>query len=383
MIYFDNSATTKPHPEVMEAMNRAATEYFANPSSIHDLGGKAGRLLKQSHEVAARALEVSDKEIIFTSGGTESNNAAIKGIALQYRNRGKHVITSAVEHSSVYEAFHQLERLGYEVTRLPVDGEGRVSVDDVRQALRDDTILVSVMHVNNEMGSIQPVQEIGKLLATRPKTYFHVDAVQAFGKVELRPAAWGVDLLTLSAHKFHGPKGVGLLYVRKGVEIFPLLAGGGQEEGYRSGTENLPGIVGMAKAMKMAAESFADYQLKLQNLRSSLLAKLEKIAGCHINSPVSANGAPHIVNFSFSGLKAEVIIHALEEKQIYVSTRSACSSKEDQPSRVLMAAGLGEERAKSAIRVSFSPQINTVEEVEQFAAELERTVIKLKEIMKV
>lgn len=384
MIYFDNSATTAPHSETIKVFSDVARDFFGNPSSLHGLGMKAGKLLEQSRKIAAEALGVQPGEIIFTSGGTESNNTALKGVAFAYRERGKHIITSNVEHASVFEGCKQLEDLGYSVTYLPVDAKGRVSVEDVKRALREDTILVSIMQVNSELGSIQPIGEIGKLLSNYPKVLFHVDAVQGFGKLSVLPKKWGVDLLSLSAHKFHGIRGTGLLYVRQGVSLSPLLSGGGQESGRRSGTENLPGIVAMARAMKIGKENLEKNQAYLTRLRGYLLSGLTELSYCAINSPEKANeeGAPQIVNFSFPGLKSEVVVHALEEDGIYVSTRSACSSKNDKPSRVLMATGMNEARAKSALRVSFSAD-NTMEEVEFFLKAIEKTIPKLAKIMRV
>lgn len=384
MIYFDNSATTRPHPDVLKTFGDVAEQYFGNPSSLHHLGGRAAQLLEQAHKVAADCLSVRPNEIIFTSGGTESNNTALKGVAQQHLSRGKHIITSSVEHASVYETCKQLEEQGYSVTYLPTDGKGRVCVEDVQRALRDDTILVSIMYVNSELGTIQPIEEIGRLLADYPKVYFHVDAVQGFGKLSLLPGKWGVDLLSLSAHKFHGLRGCGLLYVRRGVTLSPLIIGGGQEAGYRSGTENVPGFVGMAKAMRMQRDGLEASRTHMKRLRNHLIDALSQLAYCKLNGPDKDDecAAPHIVNFSFPGVKAEVVVHALEKKDIYVSTRSACSSKADKPSRVLLAAGVEEERAKSALRVSFSVD-NTEEEVDVFVRAIEEIVPNLVKIMRV
>ncbi|GAB7388931.1 cysteine desulfurase family protein [Bacillaceae bacterium] len=382
MIYFDNSATTVPYPEVVKVVGEVMEKYFANPSSLHYKGGEAEKLLAKTRQVVAEQLGVKAGEIVLTSGGSESNNTAIKGVAWQYRNRGKHLITSQVEHASVYEAVKQLEELGYEVTYLPVDRWGRVSAADVGKALREDTILVSIMHVNSELGTIQPLEEIGRLLKERPKVLFHVDAVQSFGKIPLDIRGWGIDLLSLSAHKFHGPRGAGILFVREGVKLFPLIAGGGQEGGMRAGTENLPGFVGLAKAMRMNMDTFPERVSRLRRLRDRLLRGLREIPGCVVNTPESeALAAPHIVNVSFPGLKAEVLLHALEEKGILVSTKSACSSKLDRPSRVLAATGMAEERAKSALRISFSAE-NTESEVDVFLRELAALLPSLKSVMR-
>ncbi len=382
MIYFDNSATTRPYPEVLEAMDRAATQFFANPSSLHSQGEKARKLLEQSRQVAARIFSCKPGEIVFTSGATESNNLAIKGVALQYQNRGKHVITTSVEHASVYESCRQLEQLGFEVTYLPADREGRVSVEDVKKAIRNDTILVSVMYVNNELGTIQPIEEIGRLLAGHRKILFHVDAVQGFGKLPLEVKKWNIDLFSLSGHKFHGPRGSGLLYVRAGISLFPMLVGGGQENGFRSGTENLPAIVGFVKALKMNHEMQTQQYERLKKLHNSFIRRLSSMKDVQINSPVAEGSAPHIINFSVTGLKAEVIIHSLEEKDIYVSTRSACSSRADRPSRALLACGLDEMTAKSALRVSFHPDQDEWE-IEQFFDVFPQVIQHLKQVMRV
>lgn len=384
MIYFDNSATTRPHPDVVKVFSDVASQYFGNPSSLHHLGGKAAQLLEQARKVGADCLGVQPSEVIFTSGGTESNNTALKGIAFQYRSRGNHIITSSVEHASIYEACKQLETMGYSVTYLPADEKGQVRVEDVKRALRDDTILVSIMHVNSELGVVQPIEEIGRVLADYPKTYFHVDAVQAFGKVPLMPGKWGIDLLSLSAHKFHGLRGNGLLYVRRGVTLSPLIIGGGQEAGQRAGTENVAGAVGMAKAMRMQRDALEANRSHMKKLRGRLFDGLTQLTYCTWNGPGKddACAAPHIVNFSFPGVKAEVVLHALEKKEIYISTRSACSSKASKPSRVLLAAGIDEERAKSALRVSFSAE-NTEAEVDAFVRAVEEIVPNLAKIMRV
>lgn len=381
MIYFDNGATTQPYPEVVESMREVLSTYYGNPSSLHHLGVQAEKLLEQSRELAAKFLRVKSSEIYFTSGATESNNLAIKGVAFQYEKRGKHIITSSIEHPAVLEVCEQLkERFGYDLTILPVDCNGVVNPEDVKKAIREDTILVSIMYINNEVGSIQPIAEIGRMLKQYPKILFHVDAVQAFGKVKVEPEVLGADLISLSAHKFHGPKGTGLLYVRNGVGLFPLMAGGGQEKSFRPGTENLAGIVGTVKAMRITIEKLDHQPHHLSHLRSLLWSGLEEVEGCFINSP--EHGAPHILNFSLPGLKSEVILHALEDKGVYVSTKSACSSKLDRPSRILLAMGLDEERAKSAIRLSLS-YMNTVEQVSQFNKVIAGLVPRLKQILNV
>lgn len=383
MIYLDHAATTPPHPDVVKAVTEAMTRFYGNPSSLHKAGAEAGRVLQQAREVAARALGVSPGEIVFTSSGTESNNAALKGVAFQYRDRGRHIVTTMVEHPAVYRVAKQLEELGFSVTYLPVDRTGRVSPDAVERALRDDTLLVSIMHVNNETGSLQPIAEIGRRLKRYPKVLFHVDAVQSFGKVPLDPKGWGIDLLSLTGHKLRGPRGVGLLYVREGVTLFPLLAGGGQEGGLRSGTENVPGIVGMAKAMRLIREEQAAKPDHFARLKRRLVAGLRAWGDrVLLNSPErDEEAAPHIVNFSVPGIKPEVLLHALEEEGYLLSTKSACSSKKDEPSRVLMAMFGDEERARTGIRVSFGYE-TTERDVDGFLAALEKRLSELLAWMK-
>ncbi|MDG4656501.1 cysteine desulfurase family protein [Ectobacillus antri] len=379
MIYFDNSATTKPHPEVLQSYVTAAEKYFGNPSSINGLGAAAERLLSQSRSMTAKLLGVKPNEIVFTSGGTEGNNLAIKGTAIRHRSRGRHVITTAIEHASVKGAFNQLEALGFEVTYLPVNPAGSVDVRVLAESIRSDTILVSVMHVNNETGAIQPIEEIGRLLQNHPKVIFHVDNVQGVGKVPLHLKRANIDLCTMSGHKFHGVKGTGILYVREGVTIDSILSGGQQEQYYRSGTENVPGIVAMTKALRMSIEKQDAHIKQLEQIKAFALDELQAMPSAVINTPVHA--APHIINVSFPGLKPEVLVHALEEHDIYISTKSACSSKAKDISYVLLAMGVAEKTAQSAVRISLSGQ-NTMEEMQQFITVLRRTVAKLYEVMR-
>lgn len=379
MIYLDNSATTKPFPEAIDSFVAVASGYFANPSSLHGLGMKAERLLAQAREQVAAMLRVKPGEIVFTSGGTEANNLAIKGVAWQYRQRGRHIITTEIEHPSVAEPCRQLEELGFEVTYLPVDRDGRVSAKQVERALRDDTILVSVMHVNNEVGTVQPIEEIGALLARYPKTLFHVDRVQGISKVPLDLQRAGVDLCTISAHKFHGLRGAGALYVREGVRLMPLLAGGGQEMRLRSGTENVAAIVAMAKALRLAMERYERDIGRLKELKDKWLEALAAVPDIAINTPRDG-AAPHIINFSLKpSLKPEVFVHELEKSGVYVSTTSACSSKKKAPSKTLLAMGLGEDRAERGIRISLSFD-NTQEEIAPAVAAIRQAIKTLSEV---
>lgn len=380
MIYLDNSATTKPYSEAMDTYRTVSEHYFANPSSLHSLGGKSEHLLTRSREQAAALLDIEPSEIVFTSGGTEGNNLAIKGAAFAYRNRGKHLITSAIEHASAENAFAQLEALGFEVTYLPVNHDGCVSFEQFKKAYRDDTILVSVMHVNNEVGTIQPVKEIGAFLKQKPKTIFHVDHVQGFAKVPLHLKDSGVDLCTISGHKFHGPKGTGLLYVRKGTLLSPLFAGGGQEHQLRSGTENLPGICGMVKALRLTLEHEREGISHLTKLQNKLFEGLKQLDGAVVHTP-EHNSAPSIVNVSLLGIKSEVLVHALEEEDIYVSTKSACSSKENGASGILTAMGISDEEAEQAIRISMAYE-TTEKEIDLFLQTLAEKVGQLKSVMR-
>lgn len=379
MIYLDNSATTKPYSEVLDTYRTVSEQFFANPSSLHRLGGTSETLLSRARQQAASVLGVEDDEIIFTSGGTEGNNLAIKGAAFAYRGRGRHLITTAVEHASVLKAFQQLESLGFDVTYLPPDRDGRVSFADFKKAYRTDTVLVSIMHVNNEVGTIQPVKEIGEFLKTKPTTVFHVDNVQGFAKIPLHLKNSGIDLCSISGHKFHGPKGTGLLYVKKGTLLSPLFSGGAQELERRAGTENLPGIVGMVRALRMTGERESEGVQRLRSLWRHLMDGLSNVDGAVIHTP--ADGAsPHIINVSFSGIKSEVLVHALEEDDIYVSTRSACSSRESGPSGVLTAMGVSDDEAACAIRISMAFE-NTTQEIDQFLRALNRHVRALRVVM--
>lgn len=378
MIYLDNSATTKPYPDVLKSFNYVSTELFANPSSIHQLGGQVETLLLKAHQQVAQLLNVEVSEVLFTSGGTEGNNLAIKGIALEHQSRGKHIITTEIEHPSVYDTCKSLERLGFEITYLPVNEDGIVSVSDVETAIRNDTILISVMHVNNETGSVQPVKEIGNLAKAYPKLYFHVDDVQGLGKVPLSLKQSGIDLCTMSGHKIHGLKGTGILYIKNGTTLFPLFHGGSQENNLRSGTENVAGIVGLVKALRLSLENMDKYIENIEELNHYLRNQLKAIDGVDINTPKYS--APHIMNFSVIGLKPEVVIHALGERGIFISTKSACSSKQNTTSKIILACGYSEARASSALRISMS-YATTKEDIKTFVDVLTEQLKNLKEVM--
>lgn len=376
MKYFDHAATTPPDSDVVRTMAEIMEAHYGNPSSIHGYGERADQLLRRARSGCAAALGVKPEEIVFTSGATESNNLAIKGAALRYQTRGKHLITTATEHASVYESYLQLQQWGWEVTWLPVDSDGRVSTQQVMDALRPDTVLVSLMHVNNETGIIQPVAEIGnRLKNVAPRVLFHVDGVQGFGKLEAKPASWGADLYSLSAHKIRGPKGAGLLYVRSGVELTPLLSGGSQEQGMRAGTENVPLLVGMAKAMRLAAEQQLAFAERAIVLRDRIMETIETIPGLRLNS--RRDGAPHIIHFSYPGMKAEVALHTLEQLGIIVSTQSACSSRSAEPSRVLLAMGRDAASASGGLRISLGIE-HTEEDVALLEQALHQMVAQLR-----
>lgn len=378
MIYLDNSATTKPDPSVLKSFQQVTENFFANPSSIHQLGGEAEKLLIKSKEQAAQLLGVESDEVVFTSGGTEGNNIAIKGIALEHQRRGKHIITTEIEHPSVLEACNSLEQLGFSITYLPVNENGVVSIGDLTQSIRNDTILISIMHVNNEVGSIQPIKEIGDVANQHPKLFFHVDNVQGMGKIPIKLTDSGIDLCTISGHKLHGLKGTGILYVNKKTALFPLFHGGNQERSLRSGTENLAGDVAMVKAMRLISERQKTEVEHMYDLKRLLQRKLSEMVAVKINSP--QHGAPHIMNISVPGLKPEVIIHMLGEQQIYISTKSACSSKQADESKILAACGNDRNRTTSALRISMSYD-TTENEIHTFLDALEASINQLKAVM--
>lgn len=382
MYYFDHAASTPPHEDVIRTMAEVMAKHYANPSSLHKSGHEAGNLLERARSVISAAFRGTEpNEWIFTSGGTESNNLAIIGAARAYGKRGKHIITTAIEHPSVYDTCLALEREGFNITILPVDEHGIVSVEALERALTDETILVSVMHVNNETGAIQPIQEIGALLKPRRITLFHVDGVQSVGKVPIDMQGWGIDLFSASAHKVNGPRGVGLLYVREGILLEPLYYGGSQERGHRPGTENVAGMVAAAKAFRMALESQSERAKRMYALRARLLACIAEIPELVLNGSrdhtEAGIAAPNIVNFSYPGMKPEVIVHMLEKHEILASTKSACSSKSDDPSRVLLAMGASIERAASGIRISFGDEHGAAE-LEWLCRMLRSVVEKLK-----
>ena len=365
MIYFDNSATTKVADSVLETYKKVSETYFGNPSSLHKLGDVTSQLLQQSRAQIADTLEVKANEIYFTSGGTEGDNWAIKGTAIEKARFGKHIITTTVEHPAVYESMKQLEMLGWEVTYLPVNEAGVISINDLKNAIREDTVLISIIAVNNEVGSMQPLEEIGTLLEEYPTIHFHVDAVQALGVTDLKLGKDSrIDFAVFSGHKFKAPRGIGFIYAKEGRQLAPLLTGGGQEKNMRSGTENLPAIAAMAKAVRLTFENAEQKQRHLRKLQTKLRDYLSQKEKVTIFSP--KEHAPHILCFGIDGIRGEVTVHALEEKDIYISTTSACSSRAlDVDSSTLHAMGVPKHIAETANRVSFSAD-NTEAEVEKF-----------------
>lgn len=356
--YLDNAATTPVFPEVKEIMVTVMEKDYGNPSSKHTKGMAAEQYIREAKEIISGCLKCQPKEIIFTSGGTESNNMAFIGTAIANRRAGKHVITTRIEHASVYEPLAYLEEMGYEVTYLPVDSLGRVSVEDIEHALREDTFLVSVMYVNNEIGSVQRIGEIGGMLRRRnPDILFHVDAIQAFGKYKIVPERLGIDMMSVSAHKIHGPKGVGFLYVRNGVKIRPILFGGGQQRGMRSGTENVPGIAGLGTAVRLMYQDNAAKRERLLCLKKMMIEGLRKYEGVVIHGVDGISleeTAPHIVSAGFASVKSEVMLHALAQEGVFVSSGSACSSNHPELSGTLQAIGVKDELLDSTLRFSFS-----------------------------
>ena len=362
--YFDNSATTKVLDCVKDAVVDAMCVNYGNAAAKHRKGVEAENLIREAKKAIADTLKVQEKEILFTSGGTESNNTALIGTALANRRAGKHLITTGVEHPSIYNTMSFLEEMGFEVTYLPVDHLGHISLEDLEKAIREDTILVSVMYVNNEVGAVEPIEAISQCIKKKnPKTLFHVDAIQAYGKYKIRPKKQGIDLLSVSGHKIHAPKGVGFLYIRDGVKIRPILFGGGQQKGMRSGTENVPGCVGLGVAAREAYKDFDARIEKLYTLRERLIAGLKPLGGVIINGSEDRTNAPQIVSASFGGVRSEVLLHALEDKGVYVSSGSACSSNHPGISGTLKGIGVKKELLDSTIRFSLG-DLNTEEEVD-------------------
>ena len=363
MIYFDNAATTRAADEVAERVRYMLLENFGNPSAQSMMGVRAENELNDARKIMAKSINALPEEIYFTSGGTEDDNWAIFGTAEGYKRSGKHMITTSIEHPAVSEPMERLRQKGWEVTVLDVDKNGYIDLDALRDSIREDTVLVSIILVNNEVGTIQDASAVGKLIKEKnPKTLFHADAVQAFGKYPIDVRKMNIDMLSMSGHKIHGPKGVGFFYMKKGLKVRPIIYGGGQERGQRSATENTPGIAGLAKAVELAMENMDASHEKVMEVKRTLAEGiLRDIPKTHINGPSIEEASPYVLNVSFNGLRSEVLLHALEEKEVYVSAGSACSSKKKGGSHVLRSLGLSEERIEGAIRFSFC-RYNTVDE---------------------
>ncbi len=376
-VYFDNSATTKPYDEVIEAVSKGMKEYFGNPSSLHKIGMNCEKRLNEAREYFASTIKCNKEEIYFTSGGSEGNNLILKGLL----KPGHHFITTAFEHHSIISTCKQLEEKGVKVTYLDVDSEGRISLEDLEEAITKDTVLVSIMQVNNEIGVIQDIEAIGKLIKERSsRAKFHVDAVQGYGKLPIDVNKSNVDFLTVASHKIHGPKGVGFIYIKKGIILNSLISGGSQEKGIRAGTENLPGIIGFEKAAQMTFEEMESRYDKVLELKKYFLERLNEIKDIRVNGEIDGF-SPYILNVSFLGVRAEVLLHLLEEQNIYVATGSACTSKSSAAhgSYVIKSLGLSNKEVESAIRFSFSYE-NTKEEVDYTIDVLKKSLMFLRRV---
>ena len=377
-VYFDNSASTKVADSVIEVMIKTMREDYGNPSAKHMMGAVAEKYVKEATRMIAKTLKVEEKEILFTSGGTESNNIALIGGALANQRRGKHIISTAIEHPAVYEPLGKLVELGFEVTILPVDRAGHICLEELKNAIREDTIIVSTMYVNNEVGAVEPVEEIAKIVHEKnPDCLYHVDAIQGYGKYKIQPKKQGIDLMSVSGHKLHGPKGVGFLYIQKDAKVNPILFGGGQQRGMRSGTINVPGIAGMGEAARLAYEHFDEKIEKMIAIKDYLMDQLEKMEGIHLNSFRGTQSAPHILSVSVQGVRAEVLLHALEDREIYVSSGSACSSNHPGISGTLKGIGLEDEFLDSTVRISLCSE-NTLEEADYFLGTLKELLPMLR-----
>lgn len=362
--YFDNSATTKVFDCVKDIVVKTMTEDYGNAASRHIKGVEAERYIREARSIIAKSLKVEEKEIVFTSGGSESNNMALIGAAMANQRGGKHIITTNVEHSSVYNTLGFLQDQGFDITYLPVDSNGHISISQLRESLRPETILVSVMYVNNEVGSVEPIEDIGKVIKEeQPQALFHVDAIQAYGKYQIYPKRLGIDLLSVSGHKLHGPKGVGFLYINEKAKVKPLIYGGGQQRGMRSGTENVPGVAGLGAAVKEIYKNHQEKVDHLYELKDHLMTRIKEVEGCQVNSQPGRESAPQIVSVSFEGVRSEVLLHALEDRGIYVSSGSACSSNHPGISGTLKGIGVPQELLDATLRFSFG-MFNNKEEID-------------------
>lgn len=379
-IYFDNSATTKPYDEVIEETCQAMKEYYGNPSSLHNIGIKCEKRLNEAREYFASTIKADKDEIYFTSGGSEGNNLVLRGLL----KPGHHLITTSYEHQSVLDTCKVLENNGVKVTYLPVDKTGRISLEDLDEAITKDTVLVSIMHVNNEVGTIQDLEAIGKIIKARSsRAKFHVDGVQSYGKIPVDVKKMNIDYFTAASHKIHGPKGTGFIYIKKGAVINPLISGGSQERGFRAGTQNLPAIIGFEKAAKMTFDKIDENYKSVLDIKEYMIERLKEIKDIRINSPLEDDFSPYILNVSFIGARAEVLLHLLEDSKIYVATGSACTSKSSavSGSYVIKALGLNNKEVESAIRFSFGHD-NKREEVDKTIEVLKTSLMFLRRLRK-
>lgn len=378
LAYLDNSATTRCSERAKDLMVQILMQDFGNPSSLHGMGVTAEEYIKEAKSNIAKTLKAEEKEILFTSGGTESNNMALIGTALANRRAGNHIITTEIEHASIAAPLEFLKEQGFRITKLSVDKNGHISLEELRDAVGEDTILVSVMMVNNEIGAVEPVAEAAKIIKEKnPNTIFHVDAIQAYGKYRIYPKKLGIDLLSVSGHKIHAPKGTGFLYIRDKVKIKPIIYGGGQQKGMRSGTENVPGVAALGEAVAEIYENFEEKIERMYALKEHFVEEVTKMEGVTVNGCTGRDSAPQIVSVSVDGVRSEVMLHTLEEKQIYVSAGSACSSNKPSVSSTLKSIGLPKELLDSTIRFSFCVN-TTMEEIDYAIAAMQEAVPRLR-----
>lgn len=378
LAYLDNSATTRCSERAKDLMVQILMQDFGNPSSLHGMGVTAEEYIKEAKSNIAKTLKAEEKEILFTSGGTESNNMALIGTALANRRAGNHIITTEIEHASIAAPLEFLKKQGFRITKLSVDKNGHISLEELRDAVGEDTILVSIMMVNNEIGAVEPVAEAAKIIKEKnPNTIFHVDAIQAYGKYRIYPKKLGIDLLSVSGHKIHAPKGTGFLYIRDKVKIKPIIYGGGQQKGMRSGTENVPGVAALGEAATEIYENFDEKIERMYALKEHFVEEVTKMEGVTVNGCTGRDSAPQIVSVSVDGVRSEVMLHTLEEKQIYVSAGSACSSNKPSVSSTLKSIGLPKELLDSTIRFSFCVN-TTMEEIDYAIAAMQEAVPRLR-----
>lgn len=382
MIYLDNCATTKPRKEVIMAMMESLEEDFANPSSLHRLGLRSEKKIKEVREIISSFLKVDSKDIYFTSGGTESNNIAIQSIINKYKQRGNHIITTKIEHPSVLNVIRNYEKLGFKATYLDVDYLGRIDIEQLKSSISKDTILISIIHVNNEIGVIQNIKEIRNIIdSSNSKAILHLDGIQSFGKIDFSLKALGVDTYSFSGHKIYGPKGIGGLYINKNLKLSPIVFGGNQERGLRSGTENMPGIIGLGEAVKIISKNFHAEQEHVFKLKKYMAQRIyDEIDDIRVNTSIDENSSPYILNISFNNTRGEVLLHYLEDKGIYVSTSSACSSHGTEKSHVLKSIGLNDKEIEGAVRFCFTYE-NTKDDIDYTIDVLKSSVKDIRKII--